>query len=267
MKILIIGGGNMGLTFAKSFLSSHIVTADNMLILERSEEKAAVLVKSNVGTVYGSPGVYIQSADLIILAVKPQDTPALYQSLRPYVNDQQLVLSIMAGVTTETIAKELNLPKVVRAMPNLPAQVGSGMTVFTSTDEVTRLELVTVQNLLNATGKTIYVNKEDMIDAATAISGSGPAYVFFYMQSLMEASESMGFSKAESELLVYQTFKGAVELFSKHDFTCLEWIKMVSSKGGTTEAAFSIYDGKDVRSMILKASNAARARAIELSKS
>ena len=171
----------------------------------------------------------------------------------------------MAGVKIETISKALGCQKVVRAMPNLPAQIGVGMTVFTSSNEVTRIELVTVQNLLNATGKAIYVEKEELIDAATAISGSGPAYVFYFMQSLIESANGMGFSKAESELLAYQTFRGAVELFNKFDFSCEEWISKVSSKGGTTEAAFDVLKNQETKQKFNAAVNAALSRAIELS--
>lgn len=265
MKILIVGGGNMGLTFVKSFLKTHIVTAENMLILEKSVEKAEALKKLNIGTVYGEPGDYIQSADLIILAVKPQDTDILFSKLRPYIDNQQVILSIMAGVKILTIAEKLGTQKIIRAMPNLPAQIGAGMTVFTSSEAVTRIELVTVQNLLNSTGKSIYKESEQMIDAATAISGSGPAYIFFFMQSLIVSAKKMGFTQSESELLTYQTFRGAVDLFNKYDFSCEEWISKVSSKGGTTEAAFSRLDEMKVSANFQTAVNQALVRANELS--
>lgn len=241
MKILIIGGGNMGLTFAQSFLRSHIVSTDNMLILEKSKEKAEELKKLNIGTVYGEAGSFIKESDLIILAVKPQDINILFDSIKDYIGDQQVVLSIMAGVTMATIKKGLNVSKIIRAMPNLPAQVGVGMTAFTSSDEVTRIELVMVQNLLNSTGKAIYLDQEDSIDASTAISGSGPAYVFYFMQGLIQKAIDLGFTKSEAEILTYQTFKGAVELYNKHNLSCDEWIQKVSSKGGTTEAAIKVF--------------------------
>jgi len=267
MKILVIGGGNMGLTYARSFLHSHIVFPENMIILEKSLKKAEELKKLAVGTVYGEPGNYIEDCDLIILAVKPQDTSHLFSAISPFISGQQVVLSIMAGVKMMTIATALGTPKVIRAMPNLPAQIGSGMTVFTSSEDITRIELVMVQNLLNATGKAIYVEEEDSINAATAISGSGPAYVFYFMQSLIESARKMGFSQAQSELLTYQTFKGAVELYNKYDFSCEEWIAKVSSKGGTTEAAFEMFNGESVNVSFQKGVHEALVRARELSKS
>ncbi len=266
MKILVIGGGNMGITYARSFLHSHIVTTDNMVILEKSLKKADELRKLNVGTVQGEPGDYIKSCDLIILAVKPQDVHQLFETIAPFIDHQQVIMSIMAGVKMSTIADALGTTKIIRAMPNLPAQIGTGMTVFTSSEEVTRIELVMVQNLLNSTGKTIYVEEEDAIDPATAISGSGPAYVFYFMQSLIDSARDMGFTQAQAELLTFQTFKGAVDLFNKFDFTCEEWIAKVSSKGGTTEAAFNRFNHNQLKADFQSGVNEALIRARELSK-
>src|SRR5680860_37160 len=188
MKILVIGGGNMGQTYTQSFLRSHISSEENMMILEKSPEKARYLTTLKLGTVYGTPDNCLPKADLIILAVKPQDAPRVFDQIKPILHNGQIIVSIMAGVRIKTLQNGLNVTKIIRAMPNLPSQISHGMTVFTSTEEVTREELVTVQNLLNTTGKTLYVNDENLIDAATAISGSGPAYVFFFMESLMDAA-------------------------------------------------------------------------------
>jgi len=264
MKILIIGGGNMGLTYARSFLRSHITSRENMMILEKSPEKAGELATLEVGTVYGQPEQCLPAADLIILAVKPQDSPALFDSLRSHLAGQQVFLSIMAGVKIATIRDALGIRKVIRAMPNLPAQIGMGMTVFTSSEEVTRIELVTVQNLLNTTGKTVYVEDERLIDAATAISGSGPAYVWYFMDALIQAARDMGFKESEAELLVSQTFLGAIELYNATNFSCDEWIKRVSSRGGTTEAAMASFRNTKVHRDIVAGALAALERAVEL---
>jgi pyrroline-5-carboxylate reductase len=138
------------------------------------------------------------------------------------------------------------------------------MTAFTATDEVTRLELVMIQNLLNTTGKTVYVEQEHMIDATTAISGSGPAYVYFFMEAMIQAAEAMGFSQSEAELLVNQTFMGALDLYSKSDLSCSEWISRVASKGGTTEAALLSFKKNALHQDIIDGANAALNRAIEL---
>ncbi len=237
MKILIIGGGNMGMTYAEGFLKSHIVDPKGMMILEKSHEKAIELRKRKIGTVYGTPETCIPKADLIILAVKPQDTEGLFKSIQAFAEPQQVYLSIMAGVTINAIQAQLGIDKIVRAMPNLPAKIGRGMTVFTASDAVTRIELAMVQNLINTTGKSLYVSDESMIDATTAISGSGPAYVWYLMRGLVESGIEMGFTQSEAELLVSQTFLGAVQLYNADQLDLKEWIRRVCSKGGTTEAA------------------------------
>lgn len=264
MKILVIGGGNMGQTYMQSFLRSHIASEEQMMILEKSEEKARELAKLNLGTIHGTPETCIAGAELIILAVKPQDAPQVYDQIKSLVTRDQILLSIMAGVRIDTLRNAIGLEKIIRAMPNLPSQISRGMTVFTSTTEVNRDELIAVQNLLNTTGKTLFVKNEDLLDSATAISGSGPAYVFYFMESLMEAAEKLGFSKSEAELLSWQTFQGTVDLFHKNDFSCQEWIRRVSSRGGTTEAAIQSYESENVKSGIINGALAAYRRAREL---
>lgn len=265
MKILIVGGGNMGMTYGKSFINAHIVNHENLIILEKSAGKAEHLRQQNIGTAYGSPDDYIKTADLIVLAVKPQDFKALAPNIKEHIDEQQVILSIMAGVKIKTISEALGADKIIRAMPNLPAQIGSGMTVFNASAEVTRIELVTVQNLINATGKSIYVDDEVQIDAATAISGSGPAYVFFFMNAIINTARNMGFNESEAELLCYQTFKGTINLFRKGELSCEEWIQKVASRGGTTEAALSSFQSTELIPSISKGLHAALKRANELS--
>lgn len=264
MKILIIGGGNMGKTYALSLLRAHLVKPENLMVLERSEEQAERLRGEKIGVIHTDPNKCLNIADLIILAVKPQDSAQLFAKLRPATDPQQVYLSIMAGVTIKTIQEGLGVEKVIRAMPNLPAQIGLGMTSYTASDAVTRIELVLVQNLLNTTGKAIYVIDEPAIDATTAISGSGPAYVLYFMQAMIEAAKEMGFNESQAELLVTQTFRGAVELQMKNDASCEEWIQRVSSKGGTTEAAMKAFRATSVFEDIKLGAKAALARAKEL---
>lgn len=266
MKILLIGGGNMGLTYATSFLKAHVATTADMMILEKSEIRAKELAKKNIGTVYGRPEDCMLLAEVVILAVKPQDTPALFEAIQPFTNENQVFLSIMAGVKMEAISTALGVTKVIRAMPNLPAQIGMGMTAFTSADSVTRSELVSVHNLLNTTGKTIYLDDESMIDAATAISGSGPAYVYFFMNAMMEAAKSLGFTASQAELLVEQTFLGSVHLQNRNSLSCSDWIQKVASKGGTTEAALKVFQSTTVNQDIRNGAKAAFDRAVELGK-
>ncbi|MCW5921981.1 MAG: pyrroline-5-carboxylate reductase [Saprospiraceae bacterium] len=266
MKILILGGGNMGMTYAQSFLRSRIVTADNLMVLCRTYEKANQLSETHEGRFFSDPRLCVPDADLLILAVKPQDSPKLFEEIGDLAQPGQVYLSIMAGVRIATIGEALRADKIIRAMPNLPAQIGAGATAFTSTDAVTRIELVMVQNLLSTTGKTIYVEREEMIDASTAISGSGPAYIYYFMNALMEAARQMGFSDSEAELLVSQTFTGAVDLYNKTDLSCQDWIAKVASKGGTTEAALRVWGNTGLHEGIMAGARAAFERAKELGK-
>ena len=256
----------MGKTYARSLLRAHLVKQEDLMILERNEQNSAILRDEAIGTIYNSATDCLSYADLIILAVKPQDSQELFNSLRPLTDPQQVYLSIMAGITIAAIQEGLGVEKVIRAMPNLPAQIGLGMTSYTASEAVTRIELVLVQNLLNTTGKAIYVDTEYSIDATTAISGSGPAYVLFFMEALIEAATEMGFNESQAELLVAQTFRGAVELQMKNDLTCREWIQRVSSKGGTTEAALNTFRATSVFEDIKSGARAALSRAVELGK-
>ena len=253
----------MGLTFAKSFINSHVVTPEQLIILEKNQERVAHLKTLNIARIFDK-SICVKAADLIVLAVKPQNTIDLFEEISKYVDKDQVVLSIMAGVKIETIKKHLKLEKIIRAMPNLPAQIGLGMTGFTATEAVSRFELGAIQNLLSTTGKTLHVDSEEAIDKITAISGSGPAYMFYFLDAMIGAAKEMGFNKGEAELLVVQTFKGALQLFQQNSFTCQDWIDKVASKGGTTEAAISSFNQSDVRQRIVEGTKAAWKRAEEL---
>lgn len=266
MKVLIIGCGNMGNTYAESFLKSHILTKDDFYILEKFEETRNSLINKGFKNVYAEPGDFIAKGDIVIIAVKPQDWHSLAEDIKPYVEQDQLFVSIMAGVELKTIQEGLEVKKVIRAMPNLPAQIGVGMTTYTSVDEVTRGELMFAQNMLGSTGQAMYIKEERMIDASTAVSGSGPAYVFYVMKSMIEGALDLGFSVSEAEQLVKQTFRGSVQLQSRSDISMEEWMNKVASKGGTTEAALNSFKADDIESQIKKGVKAAFDRAVELSK-
>jgi pyrroline-5-carboxylate reductase len=264
MKILIAGAGNMGKTYARSFIASRFIAAKDLYILTRHRASAEVLPEIISDNIHEEAGEFIRLADIIIIAVKPQDFLKLAAGIKAFISSDQLILSVMAGIKLETITELLGSKKVVRSMPNLPTQVGMGMTVFTASNELDRKELFIIQNLINTTGKSIYVENEKSIDAATAISGSGPAYVYFFMEAMVQAAVKMGFSIAQAELLVNQTFMGAVHLHNQNNITCNEWIEKVSSKGGTTEAAFRILQKGEVKEDIDQALMAAFTRAQEL---
>jgi pyrroline-5-carboxylate reductase len=265
MNILVVGGGNMGKTFAQSFLNAHIIRKNQLHILEKDEEKVNALNELNIGVANCEPGEYISEAEIIILAVKPQDVKALYPVIQPYMRPEQIVLSIMAGIRMSDIKKNLGATRIVRAMPNLPCQVGMGATAYIANNEVPSKDIAFIQLLLETTGLAIQVEKEDQLDAVTAISGSGPAYVYYFMEAMILAGMQMGFSREDSTRLVTQTFLGSVELFLKNNISCEEWIRRVASKGGTTEAALNIFNQHDVKNAIGKGLLRAELRAKELS--
>ncbi|MDC6389121.1 pyrroline-5-carboxylate reductase [Maribacter sp. PR1] len=266
MKILVIGAGNMGLTYAEGMSKSKLLKRRNIMVLDTSEEKLEELEKDAKFDTYKDLSDCVPQADIIFIAVKPYHAEGLMMKMEPLVNKGQIVISIMAGVTIKTIKGLTGLKKVVRAMPNLPAQIGKGLTSFVASEEVSRIELLTIESLLDTTGKSILVSDENFIDASTGISGSGPAYVFYFMQSMMEAALKMGFSKNVSKVLVSQTFTGAIELFNQNDLSPNSWMDKVASKGGTTRAALDSMDNNKVGELIKEAAFAAFERAIELGK-
>lgn len=264
MKVLVVGAGNMGKTYLHGFMASRFIEPSNIYLLSRTEQSLNALPEVPIENKHTQVGAYISGVDIIILAVKPQDFPALADKLREYVIPSQLVLSIMAGITIGELEKRMGTDKIVRAMPNLPSQTGMGMTVFTAAATLDRKDLFIIQNLINTTGKSVYVDNESMIDAATAVSGSGPAYVYFFMQAMIDAAQQMGFTQSQAELLVNQTFLGAVLLQNQSNLTCNEWVEKVASKGGTTEAALSVMNKFNIKSGIEQALHAALQRSREL---
>lgn len=266
MKVLVIGAGNMGLTYAEAMSRSKLLKKRNLMILDSSPEKILSLKKVAHFDVFENLGECMPKADLVFVAVKPYHSAQLFQEMKQLAHDGQIIISIMAGVTIKSIQEGTGIQKVVRAMPNLPAQVGKGVTSYTAAPEVTRIELLTIENLLDTTGKSIQVSSENFIDASTGISGSGPAYVFYFMQSMLEAALKMGFSPNDSKLLVSHTFEGAVELFNQSDLSPNSWMERVASKGGTTRAALDSMEDNNVKELIKEAAYAAFKRAVELGK-
>lgn len=266
MKVLVIGAGNMGLAYARALVKSEFLNKTNLMISDTNPEKTEELKKVSRFDVFTDLSDCLPKADIVFLAVKPYHAEKLMAELKPMMHKDQIVISIMAGVTIQSMKDGLGITKVVRAMPNLPAQVGKGLTSFTASDEVSRLELSTVEKLLDTTGKSVRLDTENDVDASTGISGSGPAYVFYFMQSMMEAAQKMGFSDHDSKVLVSQTFEGAVELFNQSDLSPSGWMNRVASKGGTTRAALDSMDDNNVKDMIQEAAYAAFNRAVELGK-
>jgi pyrroline-5-carboxylate reductase len=265
MNVLIIGGGNMGRSFAESFLNAKILTHRQLTVIEKDHAQIVELNRMKLGQVYNDFGDYIQEKDLIILAVKPQDAYAIYPKLKPFIHEKHIILTIMAGVRIRDVEQQLGTNKVVRAMPNLPCQVGLGVTGFMVSDTIPQTDVDFIRKLLETTGISIQLYEEDKLNAITAISGSGPAYIFYFMDAMIQQTMEYGFTLTEASKLVEQTFLGAVELYKVNDLSCKEWISKVSSKGGTTEAALKHFNAAAVNSTIQQGMHQALLRSRELS--
>ncbi len=264
MKTLIIGAGNMGFTYGKGMSQSGLLKERDILVLDSSKERLAQIEDEPWLNTYSDMEDCVPLADFIFLAVKPYHAEAVLRQMAQYTNPQQILVSIMAGTTIRELREWSGLRKIVRAMPNLPAQVGEGVTSFMTSPEVSRLEESLVSDLLAATGTALKVNNERFIDASTGISGSGPAYVFYFMQSMIEAAIQMGFDKEDAKTLVSNTFSGAIKLLDESDMSPESWMNRVASKGGTTEAALDSMEDNNVNELIKEAAFAAFKRASEI---
>ncbi len=265
MKIAIIGGGNMGITYAKAFVRSNIVSQQELLIIEKHDEKRAELKKEGIALLSNDITDELLKYNVIISAVKPQDFKVMASALKEHMHEDQLVISIMAGITITNIQHLLGHKKVVRAMPNTPAQLGFGITAFAAGSEVSMEDISMVDTLLATTGKSIFMKDEALIDAVTALSGSGPAYFYYIVKHMIEAGKQMGVEEPVAAMLVKQTMLGAFQIMNNSTQSLDEMIKMVASKGGTTEAALTKFEEKEVGKHIIEALNAAESRAKELS--
>lgn len=267
MNVLIIGGGNMGRSFAESFLNAKILTHKQLTVIEKDPAQIQELNRMKLGQVYNDFDDYITDKNLIILAVKPQDAYTVFPKLKPYIQDKHIVLTIMAGVKIKEVETALNTNKVIRCMPNLPCQIGLGVTGFMVSETIPQRDIDFVRKLLETTGISIQLYDEDKLNAITAVSGSGPAYIFYFMDAMIQKTMEYGFSLTEASKMVEQTFLGAVELYKVNDLSCKEWMNKVASKGGTTEAALKQFNSDAISTNIQKGLDRALQRSRDLSKS
>lgn len=260
MKIAFIGCGNMG-----EAILAGLYKKNTCVVCETRDDRRAYLKKKYRCSFAPTTALAVDKADVVVLAVKPQDLPAALMDIKPAVQ-KQLFISIAAGITSEFIEKTLGgKPRVVRTMPNLPAMIGEGVTAVSRGRYAAPKDLKTAEVVLGAVGQ-VSVVPEKMINAVTAVSGSGPAYVFLVVECLMSAAVKLGFSQNQAKTLVYQTLLGSAHMLVKSEDSAQELRLKVTSKGGTTQAATEVFIGKDISGMFLAALEAARARAAVLSK-
>jgi len=202
--------------------------------------------------------------DIIILSIKPQVFPSVAEEIKDSINDNQMIVSIMAGVDIETLQRELLHKKIVRAMPNTPAQISEGMTVWTSTKEIKENEKDEVKKIFSSMGKELYFEEEQYVDMATALTGTGPAYVFLFLEAMIAAGVHLGFSRRDARELVYQTTLGSVLFAINSEKHTSELRDMVTSPGGTSADALYEMEKGSFRTIIEKAVYSAFKRTIYL---
>jgi len=255
----VLGAGVMGMVLVKSLVKFFV--SKNILVCDSNQDKLKALGKALRGLKVTAKVDDLSNQDIIFLAVKPQDFFNL-EIKAP----QALVISIMAGVKIKTIQKKLNSNKIVRTMPNMPARLGKGFVVWTSTATVKKQDKEWLRNFWKILGDEIYVDKEEMINKATAVTGSGPAYIFYNLQCFVLAAKSMGFSEKVAAKMVTSVFNGSLGLLNENQ-DCGELIKQVASKGGTTEAALNKFKELSLDKVWLKGVQAAYKRSQDLSRS
>lgn len=262
MNICFIGGGNMATALIGGLLGKGF-SAAQISVVEISAENRARLQRDFAVHVHENMAEGIADCQIIIFAVKPQQLREVAQQLAPLLGGQ-LLISIAAGILAADLARWSSSQTVVRAMPNTPALIQCGMTGLYALPAVTLAQREQAQNILAAVGETLWLQDEAMMDAVTAISGSGPAYVFYFIEALQQAAQKLGFSAADARRLSLATFLGASKLAASGDEDVSVLRARVTSKNGTTERALLSLAANHVAEHIALAAQAAAARSREM---
>ncbi|HTH45447.1 MAG TPA: pyrroline-5-carboxylate reductase [Oxalicibacterium sp.] len=258
VKISFIGGGNMAAALIGG-LAGKLTAAANIHVIDINADALARLQQFGVTTSKDIDAT-VADCDVIVLAVKPQQMKEIVAQLRPHIGTQ-LLLSIAAGIRAADLSRWLGGHNaIVRTMPNTPALIGKGVTGMVATAGVSVAQRDTADAILRAVGETVWLNDEALIDPVTAVSGSGPAYVFYFLEAMQQAAQEMGLSAEQGKALAVSTFVGAAQLAAQSDEPIATLRERVTSKGGTTYAALTSMEESGVRAAIVKAMKAAAAR-------
>ncbi|GIT67528.1 MAG: pyrroline-5-carboxylate reductase [Acidobacteriota bacterium] len=264
VNVAFIGAGAMGTAMIGGMLSRPTSEATRVSASDRQQECLdTVRQQFGIQTTLDNT-VAAKTAQVIVLSVKPQVLPSVLAELRGHVKPGVLVVSIVAGATIRSIATGLEHEAIVRTMPNTPAQVGEGMTVWTATPEVSETQRTQARTLIAALGQQLFVEDEAFLDIATAISGSGPGYVFLMMEALIDAAVHLGFSRIDARELVLQTIRGSAIYAQQQPVHPAELRNRVTSPAGTTAEALYELEKGGFRTVVSKAVNAAYQRSVEL---
>ncbi|MBY4869283.1 pyrroline-5-carboxylate reductase [Burkholderia anthina] len=263
MKITFIGGGNMAVALIGGLIKRGVARNDLHVIDVNEDARRRAADQFAVAT-SAAIDAALARYDVVVLAVKPQALKVVAQALAPHLGTQ-LVISIAAGVRLIDLCQWLGgYQRVVRAMPNTPALVGMGMTALAATDDVDASSKQAAEKIVGAAGAHLWLDDESDLDAVTAISGSGPAYVFYFIEALQEAAHQLGLSDKQSATLAVATFRGAAQLAVESTEPVSVLRERVTSKGGTTAAALDAFEVQHVKEAIVNGALAAAARASQI---
>ena len=262
--VAFIGGGIMGEAMIRGLITRDIVAPEQIIAADPMAERLDDLRGRYGIRVTVSNAEAAESGQVIVLSIKPQNLGEVMPGIRGHLRRQDLLLSILAGTPIRKLADGVAHAAVVRAMPNTPAQIGQGMTVWTATPEVTPEQRAQAQAILGALGVELFVGDEGYLDMATALSGTGPAYIFMFMEALVDAGVHLGFSRRVSEQLVFQTMRGSLEYAAQSGKHVAELRNQVTSPGGTTAAALYHLEKGGLRTVLSRAIWAAYQRSVEL---
>lgn len=260
MKIAFIGGGVMGEAMIRGILGKGLARPQDIIASDISPERLSALGQGYGIRTSASNRQATEGSEVVVLAIKPQNLEEVMRDIRGLAQEQ-LILSIVAGARIATMAQGLGHGSVVRAMPNTAAQIGEGITIWTANDEVSQGQREMAQSIWGALGREIYVSDERYIDMATAVSGSGPAYIFLVMEALIDAGVYIGWPRETAEELVLHTVLGAarlVQVMGKHP---TELKNMVTSPGGTTAEGLLQLEEGGLRALLTHAVIAAYEKA------
>ena len=260
-RIAFIGGGNMASAIIGGLIRQGLPAAQ-VMVVEPFEATRALLNSQHGVQAHPAPGPFLADADLIVWAVKPQSFREAAAPVAPLAG-RALQLSVMAGIRAADIAAASGSARIVRCMPNTPALVGRGMTgLFDAAGAAADRQLA--ETVIRTTGDVLWVEREEQLDAVTALSGSGPAYVFYFLEAMQQAGVELGLTPEQARALAVGTFAGGAHLAAQSAEPLATLRERVTSKGGTTHAALTALEQAGVKAAFVKAMHAACVRAAEL---
>ena len=264
--ITFIGPGAMAEAMLSGLLRQDLAAPEHLIVSGPRTERGQQLNEKYGAQPFADNAAAAKLADVVVLSVKPQRLTAVMENLKGSIRPDALVLSIIAGATLRKLGKGLSHNMIVRSMPNTPAQIGEGITVWTASASVSPEQKETARAILGALGQEIFVEDEHYLDMATALSGTGPAYVFMFMEAMIDAGVHMGFPRRIAEQLVVQTISGSVDFYKTNDVHVAALRNQVTSPGGTSAEALYYLEKAGFRTAISRAIWAAYQRSLELGK-